>query len=86
MFQALFEKESKEGNDLQQQQQHPPKQQQRRQQQGARKAADSRGRTAGTAAGAALQPLTDKALLVVQLELTKAGISISPSKLVVRNK
>ncbi|KAL8274014.1 hypothetical protein Esti_002103 [Eimeria stiedai] len=75
---ALFENAAKEGTGVNQQQKR--KQQLKRLQHGVRKGADARGRAAGTAAGAALQLSPDKAVLTVQMELGKNGVSISPSK------
>lgn len=86
--QALFEKVANDAGDSQQVQKQQQKQlQQRRPQQGGRKAPDAKGRAAAAAAtGAPLLPSPDKALLLVQLELTKGGVTISPSKSVMLNK
>ncbi|KAL8442293.1 hypothetical protein Emag_006536 [Eimeria magna] len=82
---ALFENAAKEGAGVEQQQQQQKqkqqqKQQQRRLQQGVRKGVDARGRAGGAGASAALQMSLDKAVLMVQMELSKNGVSISPSK------
>ncbi|KAL8432512.1 hypothetical protein ACSSS7_004566 [Eimeria intestinalis] len=81
---ALFENAAKDGSGMQQQQQQQQKQQQKQQQrrlqQGMRKGGEPRGRSAGAAGSAALQLSPDKPVLMVQMELGKNGVSISPSK------
>ena len=87
--QASFEKLANDGDgsqqqqQQQQQQQRKPQQQQRRLQQNTRKLGDARGRSgaaaAATAAAAGALPCS-KPLLMVQLELSRSGVSLSPQK------